>query len=202
MAFLLTLLLIAVIGVICAALWIQRGFSAIAEPSRFETVVARTMRNLAIPGRARNEKTPFEATSENLLEGREHFLARCASCHGHDGSGQTQVGRDLYPRAPDLRSAQTQNLTDGEIHYIIENGVELTGMPAWGNPHQVLDDDSWILVLFIRSLRPLTRGEQTQQADAAAAAHYAGSQACEKCHAQIYQRWKKKPLFPILLQIQ
>ena len=53
---------------------------------------------------------------------------------------------------PIFRSAQTQNLTDGEIHYIIENGVELTGMPAWDNPHQAQGDDSWKLVLFIRSL--------------------------------------------------
>ena len=198
MAFLLTLLLIVVVGVICAALWIRRGFAATAEPSRFETVIARSMRNLAIPGRARNEKIPFEATSENLQAAREHFQARCASCHGHDGSGQTQIGRDLYPRVPDLRSVQTQNLTDGEIHYIIENGVELTGMPAWGNPHQVLDDDSWILVLFIRSLRPLTKGEQTRQANTAASAHYVGSQACEKCHVQIYERWKKTPMANIV----
>ena len=197
-AFLLALLLVAVIGAICAAALIRRGFRATAEPSRSETLVARTVRNLAIPRRGRNEKNPLQATSENLQEGREDFLARCASCHGHDGSGQTQVGRDLYPRVPDLRSPQTQILTDGEIHYIIENGVQLTGMPAWGNPHRVLDDDSWKLVLFVRSLRPLTTEERVHQVNTATLAHYAGSQACEKCHAQIYGNWENTPMANIV----
>jgi predicted CXXCH cytochrome family protein len=67
-------------------------------------------------------------------------------------------------------------------------------MPAWGNPHQQGSDESWKLVLFIRSLRPLTRQEVTQQATTAAHAHYVGSQSCAKCHQQIYQRWKKTPM--------
>jgi predicted CXXCH cytochrome family protein len=193
-AFLLALLLVAVVGAIGAAILIRRGFRATAEPSRFESVVARTARNLAIPRRARNEKNPVQATSENLQEGREDFLARCASCHGHDGSGITSVGRNLYPRVPDLRLPQTQNLSDGEIHYIIENGVQLTGMPAWRNPHQAQRGDSWKLVLFIRSLRPLTQQEQTKQVQTSASAHYVGSGACEKCHAEIYEHWQKTPM--------
>ena len=192
--FLLAILVVAIAGVIAGIALIERGFRATAEPSAFEAAVARTVRNLAIPRRARNERSPLEATPENLQDAREHFIARCASCHGNDGNGETQVGRSLYPRAPDLQSSQTQNLTDGELHYIIENGVQLTGMPAWGNPHQELDDDSWKLVLFIRGLRPLTNQEKTQEAQTAASAHYTGSQACEKCHAQIYSRWKKTPM--------
>ena len=189
---------VAVAGVIGGAALIRRGFRATAEPTAFETVVARTVRNLAIPHRARNERNPLTPTSKNLQEGREEFLARCASCHGHDGSGLTQVGRNLYPRAPNLRSAQTQSLTDGEIHYIIENGVQLTGMPAWNNPHQEPVDNAWNLVLFIRSLRPLTYEEKARQASTAGSAHYVGSQACEKCHAQIYERWKKTPMANIV----
>ena len=73
------------------------------------------------------------------------------------------MGRSLYPRVPDLLSPQTQNLTDGEIHYIIENGVQLTGMPAWSSPHQETEDDSWELVLFIRDLRPLNGDEKSQE---------------------------------------
>jgi predicted CXXCH cytochrome family protein len=193
-AFLLALLLVGVIGAACGVLLIRRGFRATTEPSRFEAAIARTARNLAIPAHAHNEKNPLQATSENLQEGREDFLARCASCHAHDGSGITPMGRNLYPRVPDLRLSQTQSLTDGSLHYIIENGVRLTGMPAWGNPHQVSADDGWKLVLFIRSLRPLTNEEKTEQAQTAAQAHYVGSQACEKCHAQIYQSWKKTPM--------
>ncbi len=196
-AFLLAIIAVAVVAAICGAVWIHRGFRATSEPSALEKVVARTARNWAIPGRARNEKNQLKHTSENLREGREEFLARCASCHGHDGSGLTDMGRNLYPRTPDLRASETQSLTDGEIHYIIANGVQLTGMPAWSNPHQERNVNAWNLVLFIRSLRPLTHEEKTQEASTNTA-HYVGSQACEKCHAQIYDHWKKTPMANIV----
>jgi mono/diheme cytochrome c family protein len=190
----LTLAVVALLGLLCAALLIHRGFRATNQPSRLESIVAHTARNLSFPSAARSEKNPLEASQETLQGGRDTFLAKCQTCHGQDGSGLTPVGQSLYPRVPDLRSAQTQTLTDGEIHYIIENGVELTGMPAWGNPHQAQGDDSWKLVLFIRSLGPLTQKEQTQQAQISGSAHYLGSQACEKCHRQIFEHWQKTPM--------
>jgi predicted CXXCH cytochrome family protein len=192
--FLLLLLVVAIVSGIGLALLVRRGFSAKFEPSSFERVLARWMRNLAIPRAALNQTNPWKATPEGLKDARERFIARCAICHGSDGRGQTQIGRGLYPRVPDLLSPQTQSLTDGEIHYIIANGVQLTGMPAWSNPHQETDDDSWKLVLFIRDLRPLTVEEISQQDKTSGSAHYVGSQACEKCHAQIYEHWKKTPM--------
>jgi predicted CXXCH cytochrome family protein len=192
--FLLALLVIAILAGLGAALFIRRGFSARSEPSSIERAIARAFRNLAIPGSKRAEKNPLDATPETLNEAREHFIARCAICHGNDGKGRTQVGQSLYPRVPDLLSALTQNLTDGQIHYIITNGVQLTGMPAWNNPHQETEDDSWKLVLFIRHLSPLGIDEQSQQNTALNSAHYVGSKACEKCHSQIYQRWKNTPM--------
>ena len=195
-AFLLALIVIGLVGAVSAVLLIRRGFRATTEPSRFEAAVARRVRDLAIPGDVRKQRNPFEATAENLQEGRDDFLARCSSCHGHDASGLTVVGQSLYPRVPDLRSAATQSLTDGEIHYIIENGVELTGMPAWGDPHQPKDDDTWKLVLYIRSLQPLSNKEHAEQTQISA--HYVGSQNCQKCHAQIYEHWQKTPMANIV----
>jgi predicted CXXCH cytochrome family protein len=71
-------------------------------------------------------------------------------------------------------------------------------MPAWSNPHQERNVSAWNLVLFIRSLHPLTPEEKTQEASTAKTAHYVGSQACEKCHAQIYEHWKKTPMANIV----
>jgi predicted CXXCH cytochrome family protein len=184
----------AVIAAAYGAILIRRGFSAAGEPSSLEKIAARAARNLAIPHHARNEENPWKATPYTLKEAREDFTARCAICHGNDGNGQTQVGRNLYPKAPDLRLPQTQNLTDGEIRYIIRNGVRLTGMPAWSNPHEERDEDSWKLVLAIRDLRLLTPEEKTQQAITASAARYVGSAACKKCHQQVYEHWKKTPM--------
>ena len=132
--FLLALLLVLVIVIVAGALFIHRGFRATNQPSGLESFVARAARNYSIPSAARSGKNPLDATAQNLQDGREAFLANCQTCHGHDGSGLTPVGQSLYPRVPDLRAGPTQNLTDGEIHYIIENGVELTGMPAWAIP--------------------------------------------------------------------
>jgi predicted CXXCH cytochrome family protein len=187
-------LLVAVAAVIGVGALVVRGFRATSEPTAFETVLARGVRNLAIPARARKERNPLLATPEILQEGRETFLARCAVCHGHDGAGTAAVGRNLYPRVPDLRAARTQDLTNGDLHYIIENGVQLTGMPAWGRPHQELNDASWKVVLFIRSLRPHAAEEIAQSARPATSARYLGSPSCERCHAQIYARWKKTPM--------
>jgi predicted CXXCH cytochrome family protein len=192
--FLLALFAAAVAAAIYGAVVIRRGFSAMDEPSSLEKAVARMVRNLAIPSGARNEKNPWKATPEILQEAREHFIARCAICHANDGTGQSKIGRNLYPKVPDLRLPRTQNLTDGQIHYIIRNGVRLTGMPAWGNPHDEQEDDSWKLVLFIRDLRQPTIEEKAQQERTAASARYVGSRACQKCHEQIYQRWQKTPM--------
>lgn len=197
-AFFVAILTAMLVAAACVAVLIWRGFRATATPSRFETIVARTVRNLAIPAHLAHETNPINPTSRNIEEGREDFLARCATCHGHDGSGLTPVGQSLYPRVPDLRSRETQNLTDGEIHYIIENGVQLTGMPAWGSTYPQAHDDVWKLVLFIRSLSSLNNKENTQQANAIGSAHYVGSQACEKCHQDVYNRWQKTPMANIV----
>jgi predicted CXXCH cytochrome family protein len=173
---------------------IWRGFSTAEEPSYLERVASRMARNLAIPRKARLEANPFKLTPDVLNEARGSFAARCAVCHALDGSGQTEVGHNVYPRVPDLRLPQTQNLTDGEIRYIIRNGVRLTAMPGWAKPHDEQSDDSWKLVLFIRTLRQLSIEEQRQQTIIATSAHYVGSQSCKGCHAEIYKHWQKTPM--------
>ncbi|HLK36928.1 MAG TPA: c-type cytochrome, partial [Polyangiaceae bacterium] len=163
------------------------GLRATAEPSALEAALARTVRNWAIPRAERRATNPLQPTAENIRAGRDAFLLRCAGCHGYDGRGLTPLGRNLYPRAPNLRDPGTQALSDGALHYIIENGVPLTGMAAWSNPHQA--SNSWSLVLFIRSLGSGTSASDTSVNAAIAhptAAHYVGSKACERCHADEY----------------
>ena len=196
------LVVLTALATLVGLLIVRRGFRANSTPSSLEASVANRLRRYAIPSADRDAKNPFANDSEALRQGRELFLANCASCHGIDGSGKTQIGTNLYPRVPDLRAAESQSLTDGEIHYIIENGVQLTGMPAWGNPHRQLSGDGWKLVAFIRNLRSLTPQEQAQQQTTLAQAHYTGSQACERCHEPIFQRWKKTPMANVVRDLQ
>src|ERR1700746_533430 len=81
-ALLLVLFAVAIAAAIYGAVLIGRGFSATEEPSRLEKMVARTVRNLAIPRKARNQENPWKATPEILREAREDFTDRCAVCHG------------------------------------------------------------------------------------------------------------------------
>jgi mono/diheme cytochrome c family protein len=135
---------------------VRRGFSARDEPSSVEKFVARRVRGFAVPARARAATNPVSPSSEAFADARGHFADHCAVCHANDGSGRTTIGQNLYPKAPDMREPDTQRLTDGELYYIIQNGIRLTGMPAWGKAGDEHDEDSWKLVYFIRHLNELT----------------------------------------------
>jgi mono/diheme cytochrome c family protein len=139
-------------------LWTS-GIGTRTAPGPIETAISRTARSAMIPAGARELPNPEPATSENIRAGLEHWADHCASCHANDGSGSTELGLGLYPPAPDMRLAATQNLSDGELFYIIENGVKLTGMPAWGTGTPEGQRDSWHLVQFIRRLPTLSAAE-------------------------------------------
>ena len=144
-----------------ALLWIasmQFSFpSARQAPSATEEALTRRLRSWAVPKASRNAPNPFTSSPELLQESARHFADHCASCHGNDGSGATEMGRNFFPRVPDMRAEPTQRLSDGELYYIIHNGIRWTGMPAWGELSN--DMDSWKLVLFIRHLPQLTSEE-------------------------------------------
>jgi mono/diheme cytochrome c family protein len=159
--------ILALVGVVTlgvGAIFLRQGIGARVEPSSFEATVARTLRSMAIPRSARGLQNPVALTDEVIADGRAHFADHCASCHANDGSGDIDMGRSLSPRAPDMRAAGTQQLTDGELFYIIENGIRLTGMPAWGNGTPEGEASSWHLVHFIRRLPNLTAAEIDEMA--------------------------------------
>ena len=192
--FLSGLVAVAIAASLVALVVLWQGFRAVEQPSALEAAIARRVRNFAIPWKEQRAKNPLAGDAAALAQGHELFLADCATCHGVDGSGTTRIGTNLYPRVPDLRATSTQSLTDGQIHFIISDGVRYTGMPALDRVHRESEEDAWKLVLFIRSLRPLSVREKAEEELVRASAHYVGSQACEKCHEAIYRSWKKTPM--------
>ncbi len=158
---LLIVLLFILAGLAYGVVFVRNhGFSAREQPTRLEAYFARHARRIATPANAKSLKNPHPQTEASLAEAREHFVEHCSMCHGIDGRGQTTIGRNLYPKVPPMTDADTQQLSDGELYYIITNGVRFTGMPAWG------DEDSpesiWGLVSFIRRLPQLTPEELKQ----------------------------------------
>jgi mono/diheme cytochrome c family protein len=132
------------------------GLSARAQPGPIETRLARAVRGLAIPRDVKRMANPVPKSADVVAAGMSHFADHCASCHANDGSGKTEMGQGLFPKAPDMRQPATQQLTDGELFYIIENGVRFTGMPAWSTGAPDGEQASWHLVHFIRALPTLT----------------------------------------------
>ena len=124
-----------------------------------EERAALFLRSWLTPSRYKGLNNPVSASPEIIAAGREHFADHCATCHANDGSGNTEMGRNFYPKAPDMRLPRTQGLTDGELFYIIENGVRLTGMPGWSTGTPEGERSSWHLVHFIRHLPSLTPEE-------------------------------------------
>ena len=147
---------IGIATMVAVAGFLATGISAKVEPTALEAAVAPRLRSLAIPSAAKSRLNPVALNSEVVETALSHWADHCASCHGNSGDGQTEMGRGLYPRAPDMRSAATQQLSDGTLFYIIENGVKLTGMPGWGTGTSDGERASWELVHFIRQLPKLT----------------------------------------------
>ena len=160
---------LAVIGLILGAglLYVRgHGFSAREEPTWMERIMARNARKIATPPDAKSLTNPRQQqTSEMLAEADEHFVEHCGVCHGIDGRGDTVIGRNLYPRVPDMSASDTQQLSDGELYYIISNGVRLTGMPAWGSEDK--PEAIWDLVSLIRRLPKLSPEELKRLQEAA-----------------------------------
>lgn len=166
-----TVVLLMLVVVVAGGVWlvlslVGRGFSAREEPSWLEEVLARNARKIATPAGARELRNPVELTEGTLGTAQAHWVDHCATCHGLDGSGDTAIGRNLYPPAPDMCDALTQELSDGELFYIISNGIRLTGMPAWGGLHS--EEETWQLVSFIRRLPRLTPEELSRMEQMAA----------------------------------
>jgi len=152
------------LGIVGAFGWVgyqlfTTGFSAKTKPHALEVWMARQIRHLAIPIEKRNALNPIPLSPDLMKESLAHFADHCATCHANDGSGQTPIGKNVYPNAPDLRLADTQSMSDGEIFWVIHHGIRFTAMPAWGGDDLDKDLDSWKLVHFIRHLPQLTPEE-------------------------------------------
>jgi mono/diheme cytochrome c family protein len=164
---LIVFIVVMVLGIVGAFGWMgyqlfTTGFSAKTEPHALEVLMARQIRHLAIPIEKRTAQNPIPSSPEVMKESLAHFADHCALCHANDGSGQTPIGKNVNPKALDLRLPEIQSMSDGEIFWVIHNGIRFTAMPAWGEGDSAEDKVSWKLVHFIRHLPQLTPEELDQ----------------------------------------
>jgi mono/diheme cytochrome c family protein len=129
--------------VLSSALVISEGLSARNKPSNLEYAIANFALSLS-----KKPTNPLPSAPQILAEPRKSYKEHCAVCHADDRGGKTRLSAGLSPEVPDLRAKHIQALTDGEMFYIIKNGVRFTGMPGW----DLGDDETWHLVGLLRQL--------------------------------------------------
>jgi len=124
----------------------------VGTPSALERrVVIATKHHITVGNRS--EKNPLPFTSENLAAGKEAFGHYCIACHGLDGQNTGVPFADrMSPPLPSLASAEVQDYTDGQLKWVIDNGISPSGMPA--SKGTLSDEEIWSIVHFIRHLPP------------------------------------------------
>lgn len=121
-------------------------------PGKWETTVINRIKH-SITIRGNRAKNPFASTPNNIDSGRIAFSHYCAACHGFDGQNTGVPFADrMAPPVPLLTSPQVQSYSDGQLHWIVENGVSPSGMPA--SKGILTDDELWSIVLYLRHLPP------------------------------------------------
>ncbi len=151
------MVLLALLGLVAWQM-VAAGFDSRSTPSALEERVARAARRDFLPRNYAELRNPVVLDATLKATAMAHWADHCAGCHSNDGSGSAAMGLALYPRPPDMRAAQTQSESDGLLYHSIENGIRLSGMPAWGK-RGTEDNETWALVAFIRELPALSAGD-------------------------------------------
>jgi mono/diheme cytochrome c family protein len=153
-AVLLVAMLLASTGVISvSALWKQRALD--------EWLAYASQRSITHHADARLAN-PFRGDPTALAEGLAHYKANCLACHGAPGMEISEFARGLNPPAPDLAARSIQAMSDGELYWIVSNGIRMTGMPAFSVTHD--ENERWRIIAFVRQLWDLNDAERTQLA--------------------------------------
>ena len=103
--------------------------------------------------RGKSAKNPLPETLENIKDGQDAFSHYCVACHGLDGQNTgVPFADNMSPPVPSLKSNAVQSYNDGQLKWIIENGLSPSGMPA--SKGILTDDEMWAIVVYIRHLPP------------------------------------------------
>jgi mono/diheme cytochrome c family protein len=124
----------------------------VSTPGKIENSVIKGIKKTVTIG-DKDKKNPVAYSPEAAKEGQDHFGHHCQICHGLDGQNTgVPFATKMSPPVPELTSKDVQDYTDGQLHWIVENGIEPSGMPAWKG---ILDDDEmWKIVHYLRHLPP------------------------------------------------
>jgi mono/diheme cytochrome c family protein len=168
----------SLITAVLAAMLVLAGCKASAPGGMESKVMTGIKHDVTIGGK--NDKNPVPDTPDAAKEGAEHFQHHCQICHGLDGQNTgVPFAQKMSPPVADLSSKDVQDYTDGQLKWIIQNGIEPSGMPGWKGI--VTDEEMWKMVRYIRHLpargslgAPDIFKEEAEEHEAAEHEHGAG----------------------------
>ena len=111
----------------------------------------------SIERHAPKKTNPFASDPAALAVGLAHYKENCLDCHGARAIDAEEFAKGLNPAPPMLDMASTQKMTDGELFWIVSNGIRMTGMPAFSPTHT--EAEIWKIVAFVHHLPKLTDAE-------------------------------------------
>jgi len=131
----------ALLVVVAVGVYFVTGIAPAAAtdpPMPFEKLIANAALNAHI-SRATEQQSPVPADEKNLLAGADEYSMDCAGCHGLPGDkDKPAIAKGMYPPPPQLLRALGGNGGGGhgggsvwETYWKVENGIRLTGMPAF-----------------------------------------------------------------------
>jgi mono/diheme cytochrome c family protein len=121
-------------------------------PGTFETSTISYAKHHVFIG-DKNVKNPLPDTPENRADGKVAYSHYCVACHGNDGQNTgVPFAEHISPPIPSLASPDVQKYSDGQLKWVLDNGIEPSGMP--GSKGTLSDDELWSIVLFLRHLPP------------------------------------------------
>jgi mono/diheme cytochrome c family protein len=133
------------------------NWSALSKPGQMEKKLAGYATSNWVRHNADTQSNPLPPTPENLKAGQSDFEEHCAGCHGLEGDGENRFDADFNPPVPKLTGG-AQKWSDGELYFIITNGISMSGMPGFGKNHD--QKEIWGMVLWMRHLAQLSPPEK------------------------------------------
>lgn len=98
-------------------------------------------------------RNPLQVNPQSIAGGKEAFSHYCVACHGLDAQNTgVPFAENMSPPVPSLASKEVQSYTDGQLKWVIDNGIWPSGMP--GSKGTLSDDEIWSIVIYLRHLPP------------------------------------------------
>lgn len=136
------------------------NMNATEKPSDVERILGKMAWEKSLHRRAPQATNPFEQDSSALEPGMGHFKENCLTCHGIPGVEPFEIAKGLNPPAPELKARGLKEWSDGDLFYLVKNGIRMTAMPAFGPTHS--DDEIWKIVYFLRHIESLTSEQRNE----------------------------------------